>query len=550
MAEITIFTKAYNPGKLIYRCVDSVLNQTFKDFVFVIIDNASKDGTKEVLEEYARRDSRIKLYRNEENNIAALQILERYIDTPYFFMIDHDDWLEPDAMERMYHALQENRADMVFARTTMRNTEGTAIDTWGINRKLVLARNDIPKYFPEMYWQMRTFWNILIRKEMIQYLNKEMILDIRKGLYAVDTTMTLNMVFSAERIVFLPEVTHNYLLHGNSENHNYRRNQFYSNWRILEIAYDYLQSIEPVSQSNLFFLYRVYATAICDTLENDLQANPKPEILKEIVEEILTNPHTEKLVQMLFCFEEEKKRFWNLFGNGILALYLGGMSGKQAEQFCGIPKKWLKLMYAGVSFSEKDIESLCGQEVYFLQFLCRNELQRFFTELAARKKELSFSSQLLGDLFLILKTTPKEYSNIALNLLKAYPEIKERILPMIRMLAMQNRLLEKCEEGFLKENAEIVLFVCAAQYEAAMAELISKAEEGEEVAKELPELLANLAAIVGNAEVFLAAKKLQFTENFNCGEYEKAKTILIDLKEMCPNDEDVVSWEGMLGTEE
>lgn len=550
MEEITIFTKAYNPGKLIYRCIDSVLNQTFKDFVFVIIDNASKDGTKEVLEDYARKDSRIKLYRNEENNIAALQILERYIDTPYFIMIDHDDWLEPDAMERLYHALQENRADMVFARTTMWNTEGTAIDTWGINKKLVMGRNDIPKYFPEMYWQMRTFWNILIRKEMIQYLNKEMILDIRKGLYAIDTTMTFNMVFSAERLVFLPEITHNYLLHGNSENHNFRRNQFYSNWRILDIAYDYLQSLEPVSQRNLLFLYKVYVTSVCDTLENDLKANPEPEILREIVEEILTDPHTEKLVQMLSCFEEEKKRFWNLFGHCVFSLYLEGMSRKQGELFGGIPKKWLNLMYAGVSFSEKDIESLCGQEIYFLQFLCRNELQRFFAELVAQKKELSFSSGLLGELLLILKTTPKEFSNIALVLLKEHSEIKERIMPVIWKLAAQNRILEKCEEGFLNENAETVLLVCSEQYGAAMDVLISKAEEGEEVAKELPELLANLAAIVGDVEVFLAAKKLQFTENYNCGEYEKAKTILLDLKEMCPNDEDVVSWEGLFITEE
>jgi glycosyltransferase involved in cell wall biosynthesis len=89
------------------RCLDSILSQHFRDFEVVLCDNASSDGTRDVLEEYAAKDSRIRLFVNEENigqieNVNGVFRLSRGV---YFRWIGADDWLEPQYASRCIAAL-------------------------------------------------------------------------------------------------------------------------------------------------------------------------------------------------------------------------------------------------------------------------------------------------------------------------------------------------------------------------------------------------------------------------------------------------------------
>ena len=69
---VTIYTLVYNTKPFLTRCVESVLNQTFTEFEYILIDNGSTDGCKELLEEYAAHDGRIRLIRFEENRNLPL----------------------------------------------------------------------------------------------------------------------------------------------------------------------------------------------------------------------------------------------------------------------------------------------------------------------------------------------------------------------------------------------------------------------------------------------------------------------------------------------
>ena len=59
MPKVTIYTQAYNPGEYLTQCVESVLNQTYTDFEWILIDHGSTDNTREVIRSYAERDKRI-----------------------------------------------------------------------------------------------------------------------------------------------------------------------------------------------------------------------------------------------------------------------------------------------------------------------------------------------------------------------------------------------------------------------------------------------------------------------------------------------------------
>jgi len=65
--KVSVVTPVYNAEKYIAETMDSIINQSFHDFEFILVDDCSTDGTAEIIERYAKDDERIKLYRNEKN---------------------------------------------------------------------------------------------------------------------------------------------------------------------------------------------------------------------------------------------------------------------------------------------------------------------------------------------------------------------------------------------------------------------------------------------------------------------------------------------------
>lgn len=540
MDRITVFIKAYNPGDLIYRCVDSVLNQTWKDLIFIIIDNASSDGTKEVLEEYAKKDSRIRLYRNEDNSVSSIDVMKDMIDTDYFMMLDHDDWLEPDALENLYRCAKTTGAEMVFGRTKMWGITGQEFGVWGYDANVVIRNQEIPEHFVDLYWQMRTVWGILIHKKQVAHLDDAMIADMRKGRYAVDTTMTMNMVFASNKVAVIPEVIHNYLVHSGSESGLYRRHQFYANWRIFEIAYHYLHSYGEVSRKNLIFLYRVFGTAICDTLENDIRAKVGEEEFVAICTEILEHERTQMwLTEISEMTPEERKRFFDVFGRNIFSFYV---ESKRKELYRDLLRLWLNVVYRDVLLSEQDIECLLHTQVYLLQFLCNGDIEKMQKTMWEENVRKELSDEMLISFVGKAAQTPKQLAEKLLYLLSRNEETKGAVLKYVHRLAEQNLLLKQYETDFLSEYVEVVLNVCAEEYIKALESCIMRIDAEEKKSLGLLELALNLSAVTENAELFVLIRKMQFVENFNAQFYENAKEILADLEEMCPGDTDVAAW--------
>ena len=67
MAKITVYTKTFNRMTLLPRTIESVLDQTFSDFEYVIFNNGSTDDTRSVIDAYAKQDNRIRILSREKN---------------------------------------------------------------------------------------------------------------------------------------------------------------------------------------------------------------------------------------------------------------------------------------------------------------------------------------------------------------------------------------------------------------------------------------------------------------------------------------------------
>jgi glycosyltransferase involved in cell wall biosynthesis len=114
---ITIFTPTYNRSDLLKRLFESLKQQTFKNFEWLIVDDGSTDNTKEIVS-YFQNDSFFPIVFRTQQNSGKHIAINRGLDIAkgeLFFIVDSDDWLNIDALERIYSHYIQIKGNKLFA---------------------------------------------------------------------------------------------------------------------------------------------------------------------------------------------------------------------------------------------------------------------------------------------------------------------------------------------------------------------------------------------------------------------------------------------------
>ncbi len=113
--KVSIVMPVYNTAPYLRQCLDSVLAQTLKEFELICVDDGSTDGSVEILEEYATRDNRIQILKqqNQHAGVARNNGL-KVARGEYIIFLDSDDVFSDVLLEHTYNAGIEKKADIVF----------------------------------------------------------------------------------------------------------------------------------------------------------------------------------------------------------------------------------------------------------------------------------------------------------------------------------------------------------------------------------------------------------------------------------------------------
>lgn len=110
----SVIVPIYNIEKYIKRSIDSVLSQTFADFELILVDDGSPDNCPEICDEYAKKDSRIKVIHKENGGlVSARQAGISIAKGDYIFNLDGDDAITSDALMSAYQIIADTNADLV-----------------------------------------------------------------------------------------------------------------------------------------------------------------------------------------------------------------------------------------------------------------------------------------------------------------------------------------------------------------------------------------------------------------------------------------------------
>lgn len=113
---VSVIVPVYNVEAYLPRCVDSILNQTYRNLEIILVDDGTKDDSDKICDDYAEKDCRIRVIHKENGGLSSAR--NAGIDIArgeYLAFVDSDDWIEPDALESLLETALEQKTELVIA---------------------------------------------------------------------------------------------------------------------------------------------------------------------------------------------------------------------------------------------------------------------------------------------------------------------------------------------------------------------------------------------------------------------------------------------------
>lgn len=113
MLKVSVIAAVYNVEKYLCRFIESVINQTYTDFEFILVDDGSTDSSYEICKKYAVQDSRIKIIKKNNGGLASARNAGLFSSCgDFLYFCDSDDWLEPNLLEELVNNQLSSNSDI------------------------------------------------------------------------------------------------------------------------------------------------------------------------------------------------------------------------------------------------------------------------------------------------------------------------------------------------------------------------------------------------------------------------------------------------------
>ena len=115
MPKVSIIVPVYNVASYIRQCIDSLVNQTYENIEIICIDDGSTDESGEILDEYAKTDSRIKLLHTSNSGVSSARNTGLSLaSSEYLLFVDGDDWIDTATCQKAISIISAESADVVM----------------------------------------------------------------------------------------------------------------------------------------------------------------------------------------------------------------------------------------------------------------------------------------------------------------------------------------------------------------------------------------------------------------------------------------------------
>ena len=203
--KITVIVPVYNVENYLNKCLDSLINQTYKNLEIIVINDGSTDNSGEICQEYAQKDNRITYVEQENGGLSDARNagLERMTGS-YVTFVDSDDWVEPNYVEVLHNKLIGYQADIAIGNYYSYN-EDEAMYYFHVNSESYYEKlYDNISIFENLYdaKQMKSFslisaWGKLYKAELFDYIRFD------KGKLGEDGYINQKLYLLVQKVIYI-----------------------------------------------------------------------------------------------------------------------------------------------------------------------------------------------------------------------------------------------------------------------------------------------------------------------------------------------------------
>lgn len=500
--RIGIFMKLYRNEKTMYKAIESVLMQTYTNIKLYVLVN---EFTKVVVEKYKNIDCRIEIIEGKSGE--GFKDYAKYIamKNDYVTVIDADDWYEQNYVQELLEFIQNYQLDIAACGNYFIDSLEKIV---GVRRQLDMMwrREDLNEILPYIYAFFRTIWGKMMSADVILAYDINQLPEPEQyGWYGGDTLFMFNLLDTAGKVGITSKILYYYRISETSGSSTFQSGRLDSDEILFKFVKKLIKKTEGDNQNALNFLYLVYANAVMDTTFL---------ILNQVEEE------EEKVKNLLYVYEKKITK------ELLYRERMGILKNTENNQFS---KRYFKLIFKETEYGEKNIEVL-EKYLTLLEIICPN------IKGLLNPNELGFLLQRqvwLNDLI------EKDYSllfNRLLNDFEKEDNVKRKIclilLKKFNLCVVLNPVLEF--ESFILQYKDIIEKVNRGEGKRAI-ELCKMCFIGMELpqwSQLLIELWINLAALLEDADAFIAGKQKKVEILLKLGKITEAKVESEDLKQM------------------
>ena len=203
--KITVIVPVYNVENYLEKCLDSLINQTYKNIEIIVINDGSTDNSGEICQEYAQKDNRIVYIEKENGGLSdARNVGLDKMTGSYVTFIDSDDWIEQDYIETLYKKIVEYQADIAVGNYYSYNEDEETYYFHIYGDSYYEKVYDNISIFENLYesQEMKSFalisaWGKLYKAKLFDYLRFD------KGKLGEDGYFNQKMYLSVNKVVYL-----------------------------------------------------------------------------------------------------------------------------------------------------------------------------------------------------------------------------------------------------------------------------------------------------------------------------------------------------------
>ena len=226
MDLISIIIPVYKVEKYLPECVESILNQTYKNFELILVDDGSPDNSGKMCDEFAEKDSRIKVIHKENGGVSsARNIGLDNASGEYITFIDSDDFVDKRYLEVLYSTSKENDTDISICCFAKYTHSSFIIFNEIFPKKINIDFKDsnFLKFFKRYFYLKNNIFGsacrTLFKKASIKNLRFDENIKISEDLLFV-----VNTIYNSQSISFTNEILYFYRITNISASTSYKNN--------------------------------------------------------------------------------------------------------------------------------------------------------------------------------------------------------------------------------------------------------------------------------------------------------------------------------------